>query len=173
MVAYKFVLTYSIESRLLAKRAQSSLFQSRLWASHSLARVASVSVRFMNKERGTRVKLTARKMEEVKERGGGGFPSSPPLSLPLFHFLALVSFLARSKPKIPFLGLSLLRNQTETLATQASVGCLGGTEGKTWMESIIRKSQYTVSSFINYLQKPIAPQRPQSFHWLLTVATAC
>ena len=31
----------------------------------------------------------------------------------------LVSFLALSKPKIPFLGLSLLRNQTETLATQA------------------------------------------------------
>ena len=30
----------------------------------------------------------------------------------------LVSFLARSEPKIPFLGLSLLRNQTETLATQ-------------------------------------------------------
>ena len=41
------------------------------------------------------------------------------------------------------------------------------------MESIIRKSQYTVSSFINYLQKPIAAQRPQSFHWLLTLATAC
>ena len=33
--------------------------------------------------------------------------------------MALVSFLARSKPKIPFLGLSLLRNLTETLATQA------------------------------------------------------
>ena len=32
----------------------------------------------------------------------------------------LVSFLALSKPKIPFLGLSLLRNQTETLATQAT-----------------------------------------------------
>ena len=31
----------------------------------------------------------------------------------------LVSFLALSKPKIPFLGLSLLRNQTETLSTQA------------------------------------------------------
>ena len=33
--------------------------------------------------------------------------------------MALVSFLARLKLKIPFLGLSLLRNQTETLATQA------------------------------------------------------
>ena len=34
--------------------------------------------------------------------------------------MALVSFLARPKPRIPFLGLSLLRNQTETLAMQAS-----------------------------------------------------
>ena len=32
---------------------------------------------------------------------------------------ALVLFLARPKPRILFLGLSLLRNQTETLATQA------------------------------------------------------
>ena len=47
------------------------------------------------------------------------FPSFPSPS-PLFHFLALVSFLARSKPKIPFPGLSLHQNQTETLATQAS-----------------------------------------------------
>ena len=36
-------------------------------------------------------------------------------------FLALVSFIARPKPRIPFLGLSLLRNQTETLATQAKI----------------------------------------------------
>ena len=36
----------------------------------------------------------------------------------------LVSFLALSKPKIPFLGLSLLRNQTETLATQATLATL-------------------------------------------------
>ena len=48
------------------------------------------------------------------------FPSFflPPSPAPL-SFLALVSFLAWPKPKIPFLGLSLLRNQTETLATQA------------------------------------------------------
>ena len=38
----------------------------------------------------------------------------------LFHFLALVSFLARPKPRIPFLGLSLLLNQTETLTKQAT-----------------------------------------------------
>ena len=54
-----------------------------------------VSVRFRSKERGTRVKDRAK------------------------SFLALVSFLARSKPKVPFLGLSLLRNQTEALVTQA------------------------------------------------------
>ena len=33
-----------------------------------------------------------------------------PSPSPLFHFLALVSFLAQTKPKIPFLGLFLLRN---------------------------------------------------------------
>ena len=47
------------------------------------------------------------------------FPSFPS-SFPHFHFLALVSFLARPKPRIPFHGLSLLRNQTEMLATQAT-----------------------------------------------------
>ena len=40
---------------------------------------------------------------------------------PLLHFLALVSFLALPKPRISFLGLSLLRNSTETLATQATI----------------------------------------------------
>ena len=34
--------------------------------------------------------------------------------------MAQVLFLARFKPKIPFLGLSLLRNLTKTLATQAN-----------------------------------------------------
>ena len=43
-------------------------------------------------------------------------PSLPPLS-----FLAFVSFRARPKPRIPFLGLSLPRNQTETLATRANL----------------------------------------------------
>ena len=130
MVAYKFVLTYSIETRLLAKCARSNLSQRRLRASLGLACVASVSVRSMSKERGTRVKDRAK--NGGSKRAGRGWVSFLPLPpLPLVHFLALVSFLARSKPKIPFLGLSLLRNQTETLATQASVGCLGGTEGIT------------------------------------------
>ena len=61
----------------------------------NLACVASTSVRFRRKERGTR----------VKDRAKSGLP--------------LVSFLTQSKPKVPFLGISLLQNQTETLATQA------------------------------------------------------
>ena len=68
----------------------------------ALACVASVSVRFRRKERGTTVK--------DREKSGAS----------IFHFLVLVSFLARSKPKVPFLAISLLRNQTETLATQAN-----------------------------------------------------
>ena len=68
----------------------------------ALACVANVSVRFRRKERGTRV--------TDREKSGAS----------IFHFLALVSFLARSKPKVPFLGISVLRNQTETLATQAN-----------------------------------------------------
>ena len=55
-----------------------------------------------------------RAVSRVKDRAKNG-----PSPSPLFHFLALVSFLARPKPRIPFLGLSLLRNSTETLATQA------------------------------------------------------
>ena len=35
--------------------------------------------------------------------------------------MALVSFLARPKPKIQLPGLSLIQNQTETLVTQAAV----------------------------------------------------
>ena len=54
-----------------------------------LACVASVSVRFRSKERGTKVK-----MAQAKER---------------------------PKPRIPFLGLPFLRNQTETIATQATM----------------------------------------------------
>ena len=64
-----------------------------------LACVASVSVLFPSKDR-------AKNGRAVSEQGPR-------------HFLALVSFLARSKPRISFLGLSLLRNSTETLATQA------------------------------------------------------
>ena len=58
-----------------------------------------------NKKRESKA---ARKMARVKERGGGGEEREG-------------TILDRPKPKIPFLGLSLFRNQTETLATQAKI----------------------------------------------------
>ena len=77
----------------------------------SIACVASVSVRFRRKERGTRVK--DREKSGASKRAGRGWgrkegnerflPSPPPP--PSFTFLVLVSFLARSKPKVPFLPL--------------------------------------------------------------------
>ena len=61
-------------------------------------------------------------------RWRAGFSKSRGLSarvsffpLPPLSFFVLVPFLARPKQKIPFLCLSLLRNQTETLATQAII----------------------------------------------------
>ena len=86
-----------------------------------IACVASVSVRFRSKERGTRVKDRAK--NGVSKRAGRGGEERKETSFlspsPHFHFLALVSFLARPKLRILFLGLSLLRNLRETLATQA------------------------------------------------------
>ena len=86
-----------------------------------IACVASVSVRFRSKERGRRVK-DAQNMVQVKERGGGGEEGKvgflpPPPSPPSFSFW--LSFQISRAAKT---GLSLLRNQTETLATQAIVG---------------------------------------------------
>ena len=88
---------------LKLKRIRSSCKYIRVHCglSSSIASIASVSVQFRSEERGTTVK------EHAKNRT-------------LFHFLALVSFPVRPKSKIPFLGLSFLRNQTEALATQAS-----------------------------------------------------
>ena len=39
----------------------------------------------------------------------------------------------------------------------ASLGWLGDNERMTWMESMIRKSQYAVSSFFNYLPRNRSP----------------
>ena len=61
------------------------------------------------------------------------FPS--PLSV-----LALVPFFARPKPEIPFLGLSLLRNQ-ETLAAQA--------------DAKLADEGYNVSCFLRLLKAKI------------------
>ena len=81
------------------------------------------------------------------------FPSFPSPS-PHFHFLALVSFLARPKPRIPFLGLSLLRNQTEMLATQAStdwsrhVRNLRQPIRSTTQIRVVSRHQYGISSLV-------------------------
>ena len=64
-----------------------------------LACVASVSVRFRSKERGTRVKDRAKNGASKRAGRGWGKVSLLPLPLLLFHFLALVSFLARSNRK--------------------------------------------------------------------------
>ena len=63
-----------------------------------LACVASVCVWFRTKQRGTRVKDRAK--NGASERAGRG--------------VALVSFLALSRTKMPFLGLPLLRSQGKT-----------------------------------------------------------
>ena len=61
----------------------------------AVACVASVSVRFPSKERGTIVKDRAKNQKWCLKK-------------------------VQPKPKIPFLGLILLRNHTETFVTQAS-----------------------------------------------------
>ena len=107
------------------------LLQGR-WKLRDLACVASVSVRFRRKELGTRVKDRAK--NGASKRGGRGwgrkvrklgfqnprvclqaFPSFPP---------PFSRFSSRSISRAAKTGLSLLRNQTETLATQA-MGDLG------------------------------------------------
>ena len=49
---------------------------------------------------------------------------------PQFYFLALVSFLVRPKPKIPFLGLSFLRKRLLRGILLGQRGLLMGTGGK-------------------------------------------
>ena len=65
----------------------------------TLACVAGDSVRSRSKERGTRVNWRA------KNGASKLYLRHLESPFPIFHFLALVSLLARSKPKIPFLGL--------------------------------------------------------------------
>ena len=54
-----------------------------------------------------------------KERGGGKETSPPPL--PSFLFGSHLIFRASNTPKIPLLGISLLPNPTETVATYANL----------------------------------------------------
>ena len=63
---------------------------------------------------------------------------------PVFHFLALISFFARPKPEIPFLGFSLLQNQTETLAMQSKIQLKGVKKGRDqlWLSILARCPSY-------------------------------
>ena len=82
-----------------------------------VACIASVSVRFTSKERGTRVKDRAKSGARKRSgrRWGGKETFLPPSPPPFFNFWLWFHF-SRGQNR----SLSLLRNQTETLATQAS-----------------------------------------------------
>ena len=54
--------------------------------------------------------------------------------------VALVPFFARPNPKIPFLGLSLLRNQTDTFSTQAMIST------QIW---VVTRHQYGISVLVS------------------------
>ena len=88
----------------VSRTIPSSQYETNLWSTHVNIDGLTEPIRRCFQNRGVCLKA---------------FPSFPSPS-PHFHFLALVSFLARPKPRIPFLRLSLLRNQTETLSTQAT-----------------------------------------------------
>ena len=79
-----FISPQVIFLHILLSLHSNSLLHSRFQCRHAMrcvttlktavqqTSIASVSVRFRSRERGTRVKLTARQMARVKERGGGG-----------------------------------------------------------------------------------------------------
>ena len=103
--------------QFIISRARNSKHVCVKHAQSGIAWVASVSVRFRSKKRGTRVKDHAKNGASKRAgREGGSFLSPSPL----FHFLPFVSLLARRKQKILFLGLFLLRNQTERLLRRLS-----------------------------------------------------
>ena len=89
-----------------SRRCHRKRYSKKEMGSRKLAYVASVSVGFRSKERGTRVEDCAKNGASKRAGRGWGrkFPSFPSLSplpsppSPLFHFLALVSFLGRPNP---------------------------------------------------------------------------
>ena len=84
-----------------------------------LACVASVSVRFRSKQRGTGVKDRAK--NGVSERAGRGWGKEETFRSPSPTFIfSLLFHFSRSQNRESRSCLSLLRNQTETLATQAN-----------------------------------------------------
>ena len=95
----------------MSRTIPSSQYETNLWSTHvNIVRLAEPI------RRCVRWRTQVFKIEGfVCKRFLHSLPPPPPPPPPTFIFLALVSFLARPKPRIPFLGLSLLRNQTETL----------------------------------------------------------
>ena len=94
--------------------------------------VASVSVRFRSKERGTRVKDrakngTSKRAERGWGRKEGNSVSFLPLPLPPLSFFGS-HFISRAAKT----GLSLLRHQMETLATQATASGFHFLTSWTW-----------------------------------------
>ena len=99
-----------------------------------VAYVASVSVRFRSKEQGTRLKDLA------KNGAKNGF-------------LVLVPFFAQPKPKISFLGVSLLWNQTETLATQANPWEQQFFSFQFYHFFILKKNQFSSAAYVKWSHK--------------------
>ena len=126
-----------------------------------LACVASVSVRFRSKEWGTRVKDRA-KQAQVKERGGVGeerketflpfLKPSFPFPSPSFFFGISSHFSRGQNRKSLSTVFFLLRNQKETLATQAN------------QES--RILGFGIQNTAQGIRNPTNDRNPESnFHW--------
>ena len=102
-----------------SRRCHRKRYSKKEMDSPKLACVANVSVRFRSKERGTRVKHCAKDGASKRAgRGVGKKVSFLPLPLPPLSFFGSRFISRAAKP-----GLSLLRNQTKTLATQATRKC--------------------------------------------------
>ena len=104
-----------------------------------LACVANLSVLFWSKERRTpKVKERAKnplKMGRVKERGG----------------CRSILRAAKTEHPVPFLGLSLLRNHQETLATQ--VNCLSNRKVNQWYVKSTYHKLIDISSYFTWLSR--------------------
>ena len=129
----------------------------------------------MSKEGGTRVKDRAK--NGGSKRAGRGWVSFLPLPLPSPSFIFCYSFISRAVKTENPLPRSFLVRKPNGNACYAGQSWLLRRHRKNDTNGIDDKKKSVYSFQFHELstskQKPIAPQRPQSFHWLLTVATAC